>query len=49
MIDGDSLSEDENLISWEIVAVDPSLIEIDLKFEKPLEVSSGDEYDTLLI
>ena len=49
MIKDDEESIDENLKSWKIVSVSPTLIEIDLVFEKPLQVSQGDGYDKFII
>ena len=49
MYKGDEDEEDDNLLSWEIKTVSPTLIEIDLTFERPLDVSQGDAYDKLLI
>ena len=45
---GDELIEDENLLSWEIVSVSSTLIEIDLEFENPVQVSQGDNNDRLI-
>ena len=39
MFDGDEDVVDDNLIDWVIVSVGESLIEIDLKFQEPLQVS----------
>ena len=49
MYKGDEDVEDDNLLSWEITTVSPTLIEIDLTFERPQDVSQGDAYDRLLI
>ena len=46
---GDEDIEDENLKSWEIVSVNPTLIEIDLTFYKPLYVSQDYERDRLIV
>ena len=46
---GDEDIKDENLKSWEIVSVNPTLIEIDLTFYKPLYVSQGYESDRLIV
>ena len=39
----------ENLLSWTVVSVSSKLIEIDLEFDQPLNVSQGDSRDQLLI
>ena len=49
MYRGDEDVEDENLASWEIVSVSPTLIEIDLTFHKSLYVSQGYESDRLIV
>ena len=55
LIDITIISEDEdndnsdNLASWEIVAVDKTLIELQLVFSSPLSVSSGDTADKLIV
>ena len=42
MISGETGSVDPNLLSWTITKVTSKKIEIDLVFDKPLEVSQGD-------
>ena len=49
VLKGDEEIQDDNFESWEIVSVGSNLIEIDLFFVKPLYVSSGDQYDKLLV
>ena len=49
MYKGDVDEIDDNLIGWEIVSVSEKLIEIDLEFRAPLNVSHGDEYDRLFV
>ena len=39
MLKGDSDEQNENLQDWKIVSVSSELIEIDLGFANPLEVS----------
>ena len=45
MFKGEEEELDQNLGSWEIVSVSDTLIEIDLHFEEPLQVSQGDQYE----
>lgn len=45
VISGDTEELDSNLQGWEIVSVDSKLIEIDITFAKPLQVSQGDVRD----
>ena len=49
MIDGDEDVIDENLIDWKIASVSDKLIEIDLRFQEPLMVSQGENYDKLIV
>ena len=49
MIDGDEDVIDENLTDWMIESVSEKLIEIDLKFQEPLMVSQGENYDKLIV
>ena len=49
MLRGDDEVEDGNLLSWNIVSVGDKLIEIDLNFDQPLQVSQGDESDKLIV
>ena len=49
MLSGEDEAIDLNLLSWTIVKVTSQQIEISLKFERPLEVSQGDEPDKLLV
>ena len=46
---GDELTEDDNLLRWNIVKVDKELIEIDLFFKRPLHVSQQDNPDKLIV
>ena len=48
MIKGDEDVKDDNLRSWKIISVSPTLIEIDLEFENPVQVSQGDNNDRLI-
>ena len=45
---GDEDIQDDNLKSWKISSVSPTLIEIDLEFENPVQVSQGDKNDRLI-
>ena len=45
VINGDTEGLDSNLQSWEIVSVDSKLIEIDMLFARPLQVSQGEVRD----
>lgn len=51
--EGDSDEEEagksDNLIAWKVISVDPKLIEIQLEFRRPLQVSQGDQYDQLFV
>ena len=38
-----------NLVSWKILSIDPTLINIELKFEQPLAVSQDEEPDKIFI
>ena len=49
MMKGEEEEEDENLRSWQIISVDPKLIEVDLEFEKPIYVSQGEVADKLIV
>ena len=49
MLKGDSNEQNENLEGWQIVSVSSELIEIDLNFVKPLEVSQGEAKDRLIV
>ena len=49
MFRGEEEELDQNLGSWEIVSVSDTLIEIDLHFEEPLQVSQGDQYEQLIV
>ena len=49
MFQGDQDEIDYNLLGWKIVSVGKRLIEIDLIFEDPLDVSQGDAFDRLFI
>ena len=49
MLKGDSDEQNENLEVWQIVSVSSELIEIDLNFVKPLEVSQGEAKDRLIV
>ena len=49
MFKGEEEKVDANLKSWEIVSVSSKLIEIDLTFVKPLQVSAGSESDKLIV
>ena len=49
MFKGEEEELDQNLGSWEIVSVSDTLIEIDLHFEEPLQVSQGDQYEQLIV
>lgn len=49
MLSGDEHMIDENLVSWSITSVSPTLISIDLVFDSPLSVSQGDTPDILVI
>ena len=46
---GDEDKTDENFTGWEIVSVTENLIELDLNFREPLQVSQGDAYDRLIV
>ena len=48
MLKGDEDVQDDNLKSWKIISVSPTLIEIDLEFENPVQVSQGDNNDRLI-
>ena len=37
-----------SLISWNVTSVEPTLIKVDLKFDKPLYISQGKKPDILL-
>ena len=49
MISGETERVDPNLLSWIITKVTSKKIEIDLVFDKPLEVSQGDYPDKLAV
>ena len=49
MFKGDEDTFDPNLKDWKIVSVSSKLIEIDLIFEKPLQVSAGSEGDKIIV
>ena len=49
MLKGDSDEQNENLQDWQIVSVSSELIEIDLNFANPLEVSQGEAKDRLIV
>ena len=49
MLNGDTLEIDENLISWSVISASSSKIDVNLVFEKPILVSSGDFSDILFI
>ena len=45
--EGEAVSE--NLTGWSVTSVTPKEIKIGLTFAKPLEVSQGEEHDSLAI
>ena len=49
MLKGDEETIDTNLKGWDIVSVSSKLIEIDLTFDQPLQVSQGSESDKLIV
>ena len=49
MINGDTKKVDSNLKSWTVTKVSSTQIDINLIFEKPLLVSTGEFPDILLI
>ena len=49
MLSGEDEAIDDNLTSWEIKSVEALLISIDLEFESPLLVSSGDLPEQIVV
>ena len=49
LISGEDLRVDKNLISWSLVEVGPKLIEVDLEFERPHDISVDGVIDFLLV
>lgn len=49
MLSGESESIDENLQSWQVVSISPTLIKVELEFKDPLQVSQGDTPDQVVI
>ena len=49
MLSGEDEAIDPNLLSWTINTVSSQLIEIKLEFERPLEISQGDEPEKLVV
>ena len=49
MLSGDKEEFDGNLLSWKLVSISPTLMEVDLEFYKPLEVSQGDIADKIVV
>ena len=49
MLSGEDEAIDDNLTSWEIKSVEAMLISIDLEFESPLLVSSGDLPEQIVV
>ena len=49
MISGENETVNKNLLSWTITRVTSKQIEIDLEFERPLDVSQGEVADKLAI
>ena len=49
LINGDTEEIDKNLRSWTVTSVSSTKIDIDLTFEKPIIISTGDFPDILLI
>ena len=41
MIEGETNQPDDNLISWKLVSVSSSKLEIELEYRMPIEVSQG--------
>ena len=49
LINGDTEEIDKNLRSWTVTSVSSTKIDIDLTFEKPIIISTGDFPDILLV
>ena len=49
LISGEDRRVDNNLIGWSLVKVGPKLIEVDLEFERPNEISVDGIIDFLLV
>ena len=49
MLDTETETVSDNLIDWKITSLTPREMRIALTFAKPLEVSHGDEVDSLVI
>ena len=41
MIEGETNQPDDNLISWKLVSVSSTKLEIELEYRMPIEVSQG--------
>ena len=49
MMETDSETVSENLTGWRITSLTPREVKLALTFANPLEVSQGDERDSLLV
>ena len=49
MMETDSETVSENLTGWRITSLTPREVKLALRFANPLEVSQGDERDSLLV
>ena len=49
MLSGEDESVDPNLLSWTISKVTSQQISINLEFERPLEISQGDEPEKIVV
>ena len=49
MISGDTNEFDSNLLSWKLIELTPTLMKIEIVFERPLEVSQGERPDQIIV